>query len=267
MHKSQVTDICILNKFLKKTLLSVKFKLNLMLACKKREVKKVPYPTIVGSGINSAILHAHPSHKKLLNGKMVLIDAGTEISSYCIDVTRVFPVNGKFSSQQQASYELVLNTQTAAIDFARAGIEWREVHKKSARPIANGLKDLNIVQGEIDSVLESGAISVFYPHGVGHLVGLRVRDTGFNERDKVNHYYGVSLRVDMKIEENMMLTVEPGCYFIPALLQNKSLQEKYRAFINWSEVEKWKDIGGVRIEGDILITQGSPEVFTSIIQK
>jgi len=228
---------------------------------------KIPYDTIVGSGINSAVLHAIPTTKKVLKDDLVLIDAGADIYDYCVDITRVFPASGNFSAQQQEIYNIVKESQRRAINICKPNMDWHEVHRESARVIADGLKQLKILKGNTDSILESGAISVFYPHGVGHLVGLRVRDTGHEENQQPQKYCGVTLRVDLKIQENFILTVEPGCYFIPSLIGDASTSLKYKDFIDWAEVDKWKDFGGIRIEDDILITKSSPRVLTEAIKK
>lgn len=228
---------------------------------------KVPYDTIVGAGSRSGILHAIPTMNKIKTGDLVLVDAGADLFDYCVDITRVFPASGIFSEQQQSIYAIVLEAQRKAIALARHGVDWKDVHYKSAGVIADGLKHLNILKGEVDSILGSGAISVFYPHGVGHLVGLRVRDTGCEENKLPQKYCGVTLRVDLKIQEHYILTVEPGCYFIPALFNDQKIRTQYKDLINWSELEKWKDFGGVRIEDDILITKSDPRNLTEIVAK
>lgn len=227
----------------------------------------VPYTTLVGSGANAAILHSLPTQKVIAPGDWILVDAGAEMYDYCVDITRVFSASGKFSSQQQGIYDLVKQAQAKAIEHARIGNEWHSVHSTSARVIAEGLKNLNLINGTVDSALETGAISVFYPHGVGHLVGLRVRDTGNEENVKPQKYCGVQLRVDFKLQENFMITVEPGCYFIKALVMDPQVRAKYKDIINWSEAEKWLGVGGVRIEDDVVITKNGADVLTAAIPK
>lgn len=227
----------------------------------------MPYDTIVGSGSNAAVLHAIPTYKKVQDGELVLIDAGAHIDDYCVDITRVYPVNGKFSSQQQALYDLVLSAQKKGIEKCVVGTPWNQVHTATARVISEGLVAMNIMKGSVDSILETGAISMFYPHGVGHLVGLRVRDTGHEENRNPRVYNGARIRVDLKLQENILITVEPGCYFIKTLLNDSANREKYKDYINFSEVDKWMNVGGVRIEDDILITKGSPENLTAVVAK
>ncbi len=227
----------------------------------------MPYDTIVGSGTNAAVLHAIPTYKKVQDGELVLIDAGAQINDYCVDITRVYPVNGIFSTQQQALYDLVVKAQTRGIAKCVVGTPWNQVHTETARVIAEGLVTLNVMKGSVEAILESGAISMFYPHGVGHLVGLRVRDTGHEENKTPRLYNGARLRVDLVLQENILITVEPGCYFIKTLLNDPANREKYKDFINFNEVEKWINVGGVRIEDDILITKNTPANLTAVVPK
>lgn len=226
-----------------------------------------PYDTIVGTGTNGAILHAIPTDRVVGPNDMILIDAGAEIFDYCTDITRVYPASGRFSSQQQSLYDLVKNAQARGIEKCRVGTRWPVVHETTARVIADGLKGLGILRGTTDSILESGAISIFYPHGVGHLVGLRVRDTGNLENQTPRKYCGVTLRVDLELQENYLITVEPGCYFIDAYFNDSDARAKFGEFIDWNEAEKWRHLGGVRIEDDVLITKDAPRVLTAIVEK
>lgn len=225
------------------------------------------YDTIVGSGVNAAVLHAIPTYKKVLDSDLVLVDAGAHIDDYCVDITRVFSASGKFSNQQKSLYDLVIAANKKGVENCKIGIEWNQIHKLTARIIAEGLVSMNIMKGSVDAILETGAISVFYPHGVGHLVGLRVRDTGQEENVNPKSYCGVRIRVDLMLQENLLLTVEPGCYFIKTLINDATNREKYKDFINWTEAEKWLTVGGVRIEDDILITQNGPLNLTEIVSK
>ncbi|WP_374035353.1 M24 family metallopeptidase [Bdellovibrio bacteriovorus] len=228
---------------------------------------KMPYGSIVGSGENAAILHAVPTKKKVASGELVLVDAGADVEDYCVDITRVYAVDGKFTSQQKDVYDLVHEAYKASVAMCRPGTQWRDVHMKSARVIAEGLQQWGIWKSSVDAALESGAISVFYPHGVGHLVGLKVRDTGHPENLNPQRYYGARLRVDLELKENYLITVEPGCYFARAFIEDQEIREKYKDHIQWSEAEKWKSFGGVRLEDDILITKGEAESLTNVVLK
>lgn len=229
--------------------------------------EKFPYDTIVGTGRNAAVLHAIPTTRVVQNGDLVLIDAGADIQDYCVDITRVFPANGSFSEQQKSIYELVAKAQKASILAAKPGVEWHDVHRVAARTMAEGLKSLKLMKGDTEELLESGAISVFFPHGVGHMVGQRVRDVGGDATKPLRSCCGVRVRVDLPLEENFMMTVEPGLYFVPAILDDSGYRSRYKDQVNWSEVEKWRDFGGVRIEDDILIQRGGADVLTSVVAK
>lgn len=228
---------------------------------------KTPYDTIVGAGTNAAILHAIPTNRILEKDDLVLMDAGADIFDYCVDITRVFSASGRFTTQQQQIYDLVKEAQSQAIQECQIAKPWPQVHERAARVIAEGLRQLKILKGSVDSALETGAISMFFPHGVGHLVGLRVRDTGQEENRNPKTYFGVRIRIDLELEANHLVTVEPGCYFIKALLEDADSRRKYDSEINWSEVDRWKDFGGVRIEDDILITASGPQNLTQMITK
>ncbi len=227
--------------------------------------EKLPYETIVGAGSNAAILHAIPTLRVIGDKDLVLIDAGADVQDYCVDVTRVFSAGGKFSDQQTALYQTVQRAQKKSIALCRPGVEWRDVHLASARTMAEGLKDLGLLRCSVEEALESEAIGIFFPHGVGHLVGLKVRDTGgpFNPHPK--RYAGARLRVDLPLKEGYLVTVEPGLYFIDALLSDDETRSKFKDQIHWTEIEAWRGIGGVRLEDDILITESGHRNLTEII--
>lgn len=233
----------------------------------RQGAEKVPYDTIIGSGKNSSILHAIPSSKLIEKNDLVLVDAGSDLFDYCVDVTRVFHVEGKLDSKQKIIFDLVSEAQKKCIAACKADAYSKDIHEISARVIAEGLIQHNLIFCSVDEALESELISVFYPHGVGHLVGLRVRDVGYEENLNPQKYFGSRLRVDLKLQKNMLLTVEPGCYFIHSLLSSKNIYDKHKSRINFSEVEKWSYLGGVRIEDDILITEKDPINLTENITK
>jgi Xaa-Pro aminopeptidase len=229
--------------------------------------EKFPYGTIVGAGTHAAILHATPSNRRIESGHLVLIDAGADVHDYCVDITRVFSADSQFTEQQKSIYQLVYQAQAAAIEKCRIGVEWTEVHLTAAQVIAEGLRSLGILKGEVGSILESGAISVFFPHGVGHMVGLRVRDVGGRWKKPPAISCGARLRVDLPLQLNYLMTVEPGVYFVPAALEHEETRRKYRDQIQWSEIEHWKNFGGVRLEDDILITDQGPRNLTALVEK
>lgn len=233
----------------------------------KAGAEKMPYESIVGTGTNGAILHAIPTPRIVKSGELVLIDAGADIHDYCVDITRVFAADGKFSTRQQNIYDIVMRAQSASIALMRPGTEWLDVHRASSRTIGQGLKDLGIIRGDVEDAMNSGAVAVFFPHGVGHMVGLRVRDVGGKLTKSPKVTAGARVRVDLPLQEGFLMTVEPGVYFIDALISDPTVREKFSDQINWSEVEKWRDFGGVRIEDDILVTATGHENLTAVVAK
>lgn len=216
---------------------------------------KTPYESIVGAARRAAVLHAIPTDKILNSGELVLIDAGADIHDYCVDITRVFYADGKPSSQQKNIYSIVQSAQRECIAFARPGVEWLEVHRKAAEVIGQGLIDLGLIRVSLTEALETGVVGLFFPHGVGHMLGQRVRDVGGHLFGRPpRKVFGTSVRVDLPLEEQFLMTFEPGLYFIEALLMDNDHRGKYKNSLNWSELESfWMKFGGVRIEDDVLI--------------
>jgi Xaa-Pro aminopeptidase len=221
------------------------------------------YDTIVGAGTNSAVLHFAPSSRQMRAGDLVLIDAGAEYLGYASDVTRTYPVGGELASEQLELHSLVRAAELAAIDRCLPGIEWRDVHLTAALVIAEGLVSLGLLRGEVSGLIESGAVWLFFPHGVGHLVGLGVRDAGGilpDRRDSPPPY--PNLRIDLPLEPGFAVTVEPGIYFVPALLEDPERRRRHRDQVAWDRVDKLLDFGGIRIEDNLLITADGHEVLT-----
>jgi Xaa-Pro aminopeptidase len=195
----------------------------------------VAYPPIVASGPNACILHYRDNNRQMQANDLLLIDAGCEFEGYASDITRTFPVSGRFSGPQKAVYELVLAAQLACIDAVRPGKAFHDYHRAAERVLAQGLIDLKLCEGSVDAVLESGAYKQFYMHRAGHWLGLDVHDVGL---------YRVGGESRM-LEPGMVLTVEPGCYIRPAD----------------NVAEEFWDIG-VRIEDDVLVTADGTENLT-----
>lgn len=199
------------------------------------------YPSIVGGGKNACILHYTENNSVIEDGDLVLVDAGAEYEFYAADITRTFPINGVFSDEQRAIYEVVLEAQTAAIEQVRPGNIWDDPHKAAVRVITEGLVDLQILTGEVDNLVESEAYRPYFMHKTGHWLGLDVHDVG---EYKIDDQW-------RSFEPGMVTTVEPGLYLsrgIPGL------------------DPKWFDIG-VRIEDDVLVTNIGNEVITSGVPK
>ncbi|GAB5453150.1 MAG: Xaa-Pro aminopeptidase [Halioglobus sp.] len=195
------------------------------------------YPSIVGGGENACILHYVENSAKLRDGDLVLIDAGCELEGYASDVTRTFPVNGRFSAEQRAIYDLVLQAQQAAIAEISGGKQWNQPHDASVKVITEGLVELGILKGKPAELIERGAEREFYMHKVGHWLGLDVHDVG-------DYRPGGAWRL---LEPGMVMTVEPGIYISP---HNKRVAKKWRGI-------------GVRIEDNVAVTEAGCEVITS----
>jgi len=200
----------------------------------------VAYSSIVAGGPNACVLHYRDNNRELQNGELLLIDAGCEYQSYASDITRTFPVNGKFTGPQKAVYELVLHSQLACIDAVKPGADFHDYHKVAERVLAQGFIDLGLCKGSLDEVLESGSYKQFYMHRAGHWLGMDVHDAGLYK------IKGAS----QKLVPGMVLTVEPGAYIRPA----DNVPEEF-----------W-DIG-VRIEDDVAVTATGCENLTAATPK
>jgi Xaa-Pro aminopeptidase len=231
---------------------------------------RTAYDTIVGGGPNSVIFHFTPSQRAFQAGELVLIDAGAEVARYCADVTRTYPASGRFTSLQTQIYEIVLNAQMRAVSACRSGREWRNIHLDCCRDIAEGLLSAGVLKGDASDLVDRGVVALFFPHGVGHLVGLGVRDAGgrLPGRGPRPLPGGINLRVDLPLEPGYVVTVEPGLYFIPAILNDPARREKFRDAVNWSMIDgPLAGFGGIRIEDNVLITTSEPRNLTAAIPK
>jgi Xaa-Pro aminopeptidase len=195
------------------------------------------YASIVGSGTNACVMHYTDNSDKLRGGELVLIDAGCEMEYYASDVTRTFPVNGRFSKEQRALYELVLKVQQAAIEQVKPGNHWNQPHDASVKVLTEGLVELGLLRGRVSNLIKRNAHRAFYMHRVGHWLGLDVHDVG-------DYRVGEQWRV---LEPGMVMTVEPGLY-IPVE--------------NTRVAKKWRGIG-IRIEDDVIVTDEGCEVISS----
>lgn len=229
----------------------------------------VGYDTIVGTGPHAAVLHFKPGEKVVESGHVVLVDAGAEILGYTADVTRTYPAGDRFTVEQQAIYDIVLAAELTALDKCREGVEWHDVHFAAASELATGLRDIGIIRVSVEEALESEAIAMFFPHGVGHMVGLGVRDVGGSApgREEVRICCGAKIRVDLPLEEGFLMTVEPGIYFVPAILDDPDRRERFAHVLDWDGLGRWRKVGGVRIEDNALVTNDTPEIITRDIGK
>ncbi|MBI2608201.1 MAG: aminopeptidase P family protein [Deltaproteobacteria bacterium] len=221
------------------------------------------YPSIVGAGKNAAILHYHHNSSQLQKGDLLLIDAGAEVKGYASDVTRTFPISGKFTQKQKDMYDLVLKMQEECIQGVKPGVLFYDLHLLSARILLKGLKDLGLLKGSVENMLRKGVDKLFYPHGLGHFLGLDVHDVvppPVIARSRATKQS--RLRASRKLEENNVITIEPGVYFIPALLKDPNNRKKFKDFVHWSKVDPYLQFGGIRIEDDVVITPKKPLILT-----
>ena len=227
--------------------------------------ENVGYGTIVGSGPNAAVLHFEPGPRRVGPDDVVLIDAGGAIAGYTSDVTRTFPASGRFTPEQQSIRDIVAAAHAEGIRRCRAGIEWHDVHRAAAEVIAAGLRDLGIFRGSPGNLADSGAVALFLPHGIGHMVGLGVRDVGGRApgREEGRFCCGARVRVDMPLEAGFLMTIEPGIYFVPAILDNAEKRAKFKDAVAWDALLRWRKVGGVRIEDNVLVSAREPAVITS----
>lgn len=231
----------------------------------RRGADSLAFETIVASGPNSAVLHFPPTAKPLGQGELVLIDAGGEFRGYASDVTRTYPVSGSFTPEQAALHELVRRAGEAATARCRPGVEFTELHLTAAATIAEGLTELGLLRGSTETLLASGAVSLFFPHGVGHMVGLGVRDAGEILPGRKPASGMPRLRADLPLQSGHVLTVEPGIYFIPALLSDPETRHRLGEHVQWDRVDALFSFGGIRIENNVLIGDDGPEILTADI--
>ena len=225
------------------------------------------YGTIVGAGSHAAVLHFTPGDRRTQPGDVVLVDAGAEVERYTADVTRTYRLPGGDDAFFRSLHDLVLSVERNAISRCLPGAEWRDLHLQAALEIADGLVQLGLLTGSAESLVERDTHALFFPHGLGHMVGLGVRDaSGFVPGRARSTRPGLSmLRTDLPLEKGYVMTVEPGIYFIPALLQDPTQRERHRDAVRWDRVDGLMDFGGIRIEDDVLVTDTTPEVLTAAI--
>ena len=231
--------------------------------------ERTAYGSIVGTGSNGAVLHFSPTSRPLRDGELVLIDAGAEWEGYASDVTRTFPVGPRFEGIQRDLYQLVLDVQQAAITDVRAGVEYKDLHLAAAGRIADGLVELGILRGDRAGLVERDAHALFFPHGLGHMLGLATHDAGgcLEGRTPSDRFGLKWLRADLPLQPGYVVTTEPGIYFIRALLTDPARRDQYRDAVNWDRIDTLLDLGGIRIEDDVLVTESSPDVLTGAIPK
>jgi Xaa-Pro aminopeptidase len=214
--------------------------------------------------IHGETLHNHYHGNTLQSGDMFLLDAGAETAlGYSGDLSSTMPVDSHFTDRQREIYQVALDSHEAAVAALKPGVPFREIHRLACRTLAQGLKDLGFMRGDVDEAVEAGAHALFFPCGTGHMMGLDVHDmenlgeqfVGYDGKEKSTQFGLKSLRLARPLEPGFVLTVEPGIYFIPELIDQWKGAGKFTEFINYDKVEAYKDFGGLRNEEDFLITE------------
>ncbi len=229
------------------------------------------FPTILSQ--NGETLHNHSHHQILTDGRLIVIDAGAENNmNYCSDFTRTIPSSGKFTQQQKDIYNIVAAANNLAQEMAKPGLTYKEVHLASCRVLAQGLTDLGLMKGNVDEAVAAGAHALFMPHGLGHNMGLDVHDmedlgqiyVGYDNETRPSTQFGLaSLRMGRMLKPGYVLTVEPGCYFIPALIDQWEAEGTNKDFINFEALKAYRTFGGIRLEDDIVITENGCRMLGS----
>lgn len=226
--------------------------------------------------VRGEILHNESYPNTCADGDLLLLDGAAEApTGYATDVTRTWPVSGRFSPRQAAAYDAVLAAQLAAIDMVRPGTRYRHIHDRASLVLARWLVDEGLLRGEPQGLVEQGAHALFFPHGVGHLIGLDVHDLeAYGDRaayppgrSRSEQFGTAYLRLDLDLEPGTCVTIEPGFYIVPAILADAELTARFGDAVDLDRARDWQGFGGIRIEDDVLCTAGQPELLTPGIPK
>ena len=236
---------------------------------------RISFPVIFS--VHGETLHNHHHNNVMQAGRLVVHDSGAETGMhYAGDITRTFPVNGSFSEKQKEIYEIVLKTQRTTIKAIKPEIPFKNIHLLAAETITEGLKAADIMKGDVKEAVAEGAHALFFPHGLGHMMGLDVHDmegldenlVGYDETVQRSEQFGLAyLRLAKVLKPNYVVTVEPGIYFIPQLIEQWKTEGRHNAFINYDKLKDYLDFGGIRIEDDVLVTENGHKVLGKPIPK
>jgi len=237
--------------------------------------RKPPFPTIFS--IHGQTLHNHCHDNRMETGDLAICDCGAESPmGYASDTTRTIPVGGRFTSRQKDIYEIVQGMQADALAAMKPGIPFKDVHLVAARRLSSDLKTLGLMRGNVDQALETGAYALFFPHGLGHMLGLDVHDmeclgedyVGYTDRIQRDRRFGINrLRLAKPLEPGFVVTVEPGIYFIPPLVHQWRAENRFADQIDYGKLESYLDFGGVRIEDDVRVTSTGASILGPPIPK
>lgn len=234
----------------------------------------ISFPVI--ATINGQTLHNHYHGNKINEGQMFLLDAGAETPiGYAGDMSSTFPVGKAFSSRQKEIYQVALDSHEKAVSMLHPGVPYKEVYFESAKTIMHGMKALGFVKGDVDEAVAAGAHAMFFPCGLGHMMGLDVHDmedlgeqfVGYDNEPKSTQFGLKSLRLARRLEPGFVLTIEPGIYFIPQLIDLWKAEKRFAGFLNYDMLEKYKDFGGIRNEEDFLITENGARLLGKPLPK
>lgn len=224
--------------------------------------------------VHGEVLHNEQYHHPLQTGDLLLADVGAETPlGWAADITRTWAVSGKFSGTQRDLYQVVLAAHDACIEKIAPGVEYRDIHLLAAQIIAEGLVNLGILKGTPDDLVAMDAHALFFPHGIGHLLGLDVHDmedlgdlAGYEPGRVRSDRFGLGyLRLDRPLRPGMLVTIEPGFYQVPAILNHSDFRNQYQKVVNWERLEQFADVRGIRIEDDVLVTESGSEVLTAAL--
>jgi len=229
----------------------------------------VSFPIICS--VHGETLHNHYHGNTLKEGDLLLVDAGSEsLRHYATDHTRTSPVGGKFTQKQKEIYQIVVDANNISREATKPNVPYRDAHLVAAKTIASGLKKLGLMKGDVDEAVAAGAHALFFPHGLGHMMGLDVHDmedygqtyVGYDDEIRPAEQFGLAyLRLARRLQPGFVITNEPGIYFIPALIDKWKREKKFTQFINYDKVETYKDFGGIRLEDDILVTENGCRIL------
>jgi len=227
------------------------------------------FPTILTQ--NGQTLHNHDHSSKLEKGRLMIVDAGAESNMhYASDFTRTFPVGGQFTQKQLDIYNIVLKANNTTTTLIKPGETYLSIHLKAAEVITSGLKELGLMKGDVQEAVTHGAHALFFPHGLGHMMGLDVHDmenygqihVGYDDEIRPINQFGTAyLRFGRRLQKDFVITNEPGIYFIPALIEQWEKEKINHSFINFSKVNEYLNFGGIRLEDDILVTETGSRIL------
>ncbi|MGB3655719.1 MAG: aminopeptidase P family protein [Rivularia sp. (in: cyanobacteria)] len=224
--------------------------------------------------VRGEVLHNESYENSLQPNDLLLADVGAETrTGWAADVTRTWAVSGKFSSTQRDIYDVVLAAHDACIHKISPGVEYEDIHLCACRTIAEGLVDLGILQGNPEELVDVDAHALFFPHGIGHLLGLDVHDmedlgdlAGYEPGRERSDRFGLGyLRLNRPLRPGMLVTIEPGFYQVPAIVNNLQNRENFSKYVNWERLSQFSDVRGIRIEDDVLVTDNGSEVLTAAL--